>query len=120
MKPVNKKIDKLALKAIFQAEREASLGSAQSSDLSEQRIRAYEYYVGDMSQDMPAPDGESSAVSTDVQDVVEGLLPIILDVLTSGERIVSSSRAVKTMKTRPSRKRTSSTTFSMRKTTVSS
>lgn len=74
------------LKAILTAERTNSLGTTQASDLSEQRIRAFEYYVGEMS-DMPALDGESSAISSDVQDVVEGVLPIIVDVLMSTENL---------------------------------
>jgi hypothetical protein len=88
MKPVNRRLDDDALKVILMAERANALGSEQSSDLSDQRIRAFEYYMGDMAVDMPAEDGQSSAVSTDVQDVVEGALPIILDVLSGGEKIV--------------------------------
>jgi hypothetical protein len=91
MKPVNRRLSDGTIKSILQAERAAALGSEQSSDLSEQRIRALEYYVGDMSSDMPAPDGQSSAVSSDVQDVVEGVLPIIVDVLTGNEKIVEFS-----------------------------
>jgi len=74
------------LKQILEAERVNALGCVQSSDLSEQRIKNYEYYNGEM-RDMPANDGESSATDTSVQDVVEGVLPIILDALTSGENL---------------------------------
>lgn len=88
MKPINNVLGEAKLKVILQAERSAALGTSMSSDLSDQRIRAMDYYLGDMSTDMPAEDGQSSAVSTNVQDVVEGLLPIILDILTSGENVV--------------------------------
>lgn len=87
MKPVNRKLSDGEIKAILQAERANALGTNLSSDLSEQRIKAFEYYMGEMT-DMPVGDGESSAVSTDVQDVVEGVLPIIVDALTSGDKIV--------------------------------
>lgn len=89
MKPVNPALNDAKLTSILQAERTAALGaSLATSDLSEQRIKAYDYYIGDMSRYMPAPEGQSSAVSTDVQDVIEGLLPIILDAITSQDRIV--------------------------------
>jgi hypothetical protein len=87
MRPIKPVIDDAKLKAILEAERTASLGASQSSDLSDQRIRALDYYMGDMDRDMPAPDGQSSAVSTDVQDTVEGLLPIVLDVLVGSDNV---------------------------------
>jgi hypothetical protein len=88
MKLVNKAVPDGTISNILEAERNGALGSIVSSDLSEQRIRAYNYYMGDMSADMPNVDGQSSAVSTDVQDIVEGLLPILLDVITSSQNIV--------------------------------
>lgn len=87
-KPVNKKLDDIRIKAILSSERSNSLGSNASSDLSEQRIRSMDYYMGDMGDDMPAEEGLSAAVSTDVQDVVEGILPIVLDVFLSGDNVV--------------------------------
>lgn len=88
MKPLNRSLEEGTIKAILAAERTAALGASQSSDLSDQRIRALDYYVGDMSEDMPAEDGLSDAVSSDVQDTVDGLLPIVLDALTGGERVL--------------------------------
>src|SRR3979490_3641901 len=38
--------------------------------------------------DMPAPDGRSKAVSTDVADTVEGLMPALMDIFTSGDEVV--------------------------------
>lgn len=87
-KPVNKKLSDLEIKSILQAERSAALGSSTSSDLSAQRIVALDYYMGDMSDRMPAEEGRSSAVSSDVQDVVEGLLPIILDIFVGNDKVV--------------------------------
>lgn len=89
MKPINRRpdLDDIKLKEILKAERAAAIGTVLSSDLSEQRMRNYDYYMGDMSRTMPAEQGQSSAVSSDVQDVVEGVLPIVLDLL-SAENIV--------------------------------
>lgn len=91
MKPVPQALRRLSdeqIIAILKTEREGSLGTNTSSDLSDQRIRALDYYMGDMWDEMPAEEGRSAAVSTDVQDVVEGVLPIILDVFTSGDKVV--------------------------------
>jgi hypothetical protein len=41
-----------------------------------------------MSRDRPAPDGRSKAVSTDVADTVEGLMPTLMDIFTSGDEVV--------------------------------
>src|SRR4029078_10320377 len=43
------------------------------------------YDWGYMNRDMPAPDGRSKAVSTDVADTVEGLMPALMDIFTSGD-----------------------------------
>jgi hypothetical protein len=74
--------------AILKAERDNSLGSGASSDLSQQRIQSLNYYMGDMTDTMPSEDGRSGAISTDVQDVIEGVLPILLDVFIGGEKVV--------------------------------
>lgn len=89
MKPINRALDDGKIKAILEAERMAALGAGSSSDLSAQRIKALDYYMGDMSETMPAEDGLSKAVSTDVQDTVEGILPIILDVFISNDDVVT-------------------------------
>ena len=41
-----------------------------------------------MSRDMPAPDGRSKAVSTDVADTVEGLMPSLMDIFTAADEVV--------------------------------
>src|SRR5258708_807245 len=46
-----------------------------ASKLSAERAHAMDYYNGDMSRDMPAADGRSRAVSTDVADTIDGLMP---------------------------------------------
>ena len=60
-----------------------------SSELNDQRARAIEYYLGDMSTDMPSEPNMSSAVSMDVADVVDSLMPALIEIFYSGDEIVS-------------------------------
>jgi len=76
------------LKALLQAERSASLGGPLNSDLSTDRAKAMDYYNGDMSQDMPSAAGRSSAVSTDVLDTVEGLMPSLMEIFAGGDTVI--------------------------------
>lgn len=59
-----------------------------ASDLARQRTKALDYYLGDMDADMPQPEGRSGAVSTDVADVVEDLMPQIMEVFAAGDTVV--------------------------------
>lgn len=76
------------LTAILQAEKSDALASVQSSKLTDEREKAIEYYLGDVSTDLPAPEGRSSAVSTDVSDTIEGMMPTLMDIFTGGEEVV--------------------------------
>jgi len=76
------------LRALLAAEKADALSAMAASKLSEERAAALDYYLGDMSRDMPAPDGRSKAVSTDVADTVEGLMPALMDIFTSGDEVV--------------------------------
>ena len=76
------------LRALLAAERADTLSAMSASKLSEERAAALDYYLGDMSRDMPAPDGRSKAVSTDVADTVEGLMPTLMDIFTGGDEVV--------------------------------
>ena len=76
------------LMAILQNERSDALAAMQASKLSDEREKALEYYVGDVSTDMPAPEGRSSAVSTDVSDTIEGLMPALMDIFTGGDEVI--------------------------------
>lgn len=76
------------LKAILQAERSDALSSMKSSKLTSERENALDYYLGDVSDDLPAPEGRSSAVSTDVSDTVEGMLPELMDIFVGGDEVV--------------------------------
>jgi hypothetical protein len=76
------------LKAMLAAEKADALSAIQSSRLSAERTDAMDYYLGDMSRDMPAADGRSRAVSTDVADTVEGMMPSLMDIFCSGDEVV--------------------------------
>jgi hypothetical protein len=54
------------LRALLAAERADALSAMSASKLTEERAAALDYYPGDMSRDMSAPEGRSKAVSTDV------------------------------------------------------
>jgi hypothetical protein len=76
------------LKAMLAAEKADALSAMLASRLSDERTDAMDYYLGDMSRDMPAADGRSRAVSTDVADTVEGMMPALMDIFCSGEEVV--------------------------------
>jgi hypothetical protein len=54
-------------------------------NLSEERAKAMEYYLGHMDGDMPAEPGRSEAVSTDVADVIEGMMPELMDIFAGSD-----------------------------------
>ena len=76
------------LKALLAAERSDALASAQASKLSSEREAALSYYMGDVSADMPNVDGRSRAVSFDVSDTVEGMMPQLMEIFCSGDEVV--------------------------------
>ena len=76
------------LRALLAAEKADALSAMAASKLSEERAAALDYYLGDMSRDMPAPDGRSKAVSTDVADTIEGLMPSLMEIFTAGDEVV--------------------------------
>ena len=82
------KMSDAELRVMLAAEKADALSAMSASKLSEERSAALDYYLGDMSRDMPAPDGRSKAVSTDVADTVEGLMPTLMDIFTSGDEVV--------------------------------
>ncbi|RTE92299.1 hypothetical protein D6B98_15910 [Bradyrhizobium sp. LVM 105] len=70
------------------AERTNALAAIEASKLSSDRSDAMDYYLGDMSKDMPAADGRSRAVSTDVADTIEGLMPQLMDIFAGSDEVV--------------------------------
>lgn len=82
------KIDSSSLKAILASERSDALAAIEATKLSSDRSDAMDYYLGDMSKDMPSADGRSSAVSTDVADTIEGLMPSLMDIFCGSDEVV--------------------------------
>jgi hypothetical protein len=76
------------LKVLLASEKSSALAAAQAAQLAEERSRAMDYYLGDMTQDMPVPDGRSQAVSNDVADTVEGLMPALMDIFAGSDEVV--------------------------------
>jgi hypothetical protein len=83
------KISDGTLRAMLAAEKQDALSADTADKLSNSRQKAMDYYNGDMSEDMPAPDGRSKAVSTDVADTIEGLMPSLMEIFCSGDEVVS-------------------------------
>lgn len=82
-----KKLSDNDLKALLAAEKADAVASMSANKLSEERTRALDYYNGKM-PDMPVATGRSSAVSTDVADTVEGLMPSLLEIFCGGDEVV--------------------------------
>ena len=76
------------LRAVVAAEKAAALSAFATSDLSRQRARAMDYYLSDMTDDMPAESGRSAAVSSDVADTVESIMPALMEIFAAGDEIV--------------------------------
>src|SRR4051812_14768131 len=76
------------LKAMLAAEKSDALAAISAAQLAQERADAMDYYLGDMSKDMPAQDGRSRAVSTDVADTIEGLMPSLMDIFAGSDEVV--------------------------------
>mgnify|MGYP006921320917 CR=1 FL=1 len=81
-------MDKTQIQAIVAAEKRAAIGSSTSSDLTKQRSDALDYYLGDMDELMPSLEGHSTAVSTDVSDTIESMMPALMDIFAGGDDVV--------------------------------
>jgi hypothetical protein len=60
------------VQALLNVQQADSLAATNAAELSEERARALDYYLGNMDEDMPPQEGRSRAVSTDVSDAIEG------------------------------------------------
>lgn len=83
-----KKMPTLDLKVLVAAEKSSALAAGIAAQLSEDRARAMDYFLGDMDEDMPVPAGRSKAVSTDVSDTIEGLMPSLMDIFAGSDEVV--------------------------------
>lgn len=82
------KMSTMDLKAMLAAQKSDSLAAMSAADLAAERSDAMDYYLGDMSKDMPAQEGRSKAVSTDVADTIEGLMPNLMDIFAGSDEVV--------------------------------
>ena len=82
------KMSPLDLKAMLASEKANALAAISAAKLMEERADAMDYYLGDMRKDMPAQDGRSRAVSTDVADTIEGLMPNLMDIFAGSDEVV--------------------------------
>lgn len=76
------------LQAMLAGERADAMASMSASALATDRSKAMAYYLGDMEADMPTLDGRSKAVSTDVADTIEGLMPHLMDIFAGSDEVV--------------------------------
>jgi hypothetical protein len=82
------KMDTSALRALISASKADALAATQSAKLTLERERNDRYYMGDMEADLPAEEGRSSAVSTDVADTIEGLMPHLMDIFAGSDEVM--------------------------------
>lgn len=76
------------LRAMLASQHADALAATNASKLSMGRADAQAYYNGDMSKDMPSAAGRSSAVSMDVSDTIEGMMPQLMEVFTGSDEVV--------------------------------
>src|ERR1700744_1336937 len=76
------------LRAMLASEKANALAAISAARLAEERADAMDYYLGDMRKDMPAPDSRSRAVSTDVADTIEGLMPHLMEIFAGSDEVV--------------------------------
>ncbi len=76
------------LRAMLAAQYADALAATSASKLSNARADAMSYYNGDMSKDMPTAPGRSTAVSMDVLDTVEGIMPQLMEVFCGTDEVV--------------------------------
>ncbi|WP_235884782.1 portal protein [Bradyrhizobium frederickii] len=83
-----KRMDLGTLQTMLSAEKANALAGLNASSLASERADAMAYYLGDMEKDMPSQPGRSKTVSTDVADVVEGLMPQLMDIFAGSDEVV--------------------------------
>lgn len=83
-----KKMGVTELEAILANEKASAQAAFTDATLSRERSDAMDYYYGRMEKDMPSQDGRSKAVSTDVADTIEGLMPSLMDIFAGSDEVV--------------------------------
>lgn len=81
--------DKLDLLILVRGEMPRAIGFDQDAELRDDREQALLYYKGDVSKDIPTLPNRSKAVSSDVSDAIETLLPDLIEIFIGGDDVVS-------------------------------
>jgi hypothetical protein len=79
-------MDDEELLSLVADERKQSIGFNHDEELSSERQRALQYAKGEM-KDMPTLFNRSKAVSTDIADAVETVLPDLMEIFTGGDDV---------------------------------
>ena len=82
------KMSILDIKTMLAGQKADAMAALTSAQLSQERANALDYYLGNMDNDMPSQDGRSRAVSTDVSDTIEGLMPNLMDIFAGSDEVV--------------------------------
>jgi len=82
------KMNSSELAARLSSQRASAIASQSASGIPAQRADATDYYMGDMSRDMPTTEGRSSAVSSDVADTIEGMMPSLMEIFAGSDEVV--------------------------------
>lgn len=77
------------LLALCRQEMFRAVGFDNDAELKSDRERALNYYKGDVRQDIPSLPNRSKAVSSDVSDAVETILPDLMEIFLGGDDVVS-------------------------------
>jgi hypothetical protein len=75
------------LQAMLAAQKGDALSSGNESTLGSSREKALDYYYGEM-PDMKPLEGRSKAVSTDVADTIDGLMPGLMEIFAGSDEVV--------------------------------
>lgn len=86
--PEGQTMDASSLRAILDSEKTSAMAAYRAGKLSLERSKALDYYMGDVTSDIPDEDGKSKAVSSDVLDTIEGIMPALMDIFCGGDEIV--------------------------------
>jgi len=76
------------VKVFVAAQKADALAAMTQAQLTQERTRAMDYYLGRMDDDMPVEEGRSQAVSKDVANVIDGMLPQLMDIFAGSDEVV--------------------------------
>lgn len=74
--------------AMVNAQKSDAMAAMAAAQLAFDRAQAMDYYLGRMGNDMPTEDGRSQAVSTDVADTIEGMMPHLMDIFAGSDEVM--------------------------------